>query len=385
MRASAAISGIVAALVGFGGTVALVIAAAQAVGAGPVETASWLASVCLATAAISGYLSLRHRMPIIGAWSTPGAALIAATGGSIGLGDAVGAFILAAGLILLTAAFRPLARAIERIPMGIAAAMLAGVLLQFVVALFDSAVAMPALVLPLIALFLTARLASPAGAVLAVLVGGVLLVFALGLDGPLPEGIGLASLTPIMPGFDAGALIGLGLPLYLVTMASQNLPGFAVLHAAGYQAPTRSILGISGLASLLSAPFGAHTTNLSAITAAICSGPDTHPDPGKRWHAGMVYAGVYVVLTLFGASLVLLFEAMPPALIVTVTGCALAAPLVGALGTALAGADERFAAVMTLVVTASGVEFAGIGSAFWGLLAGLAILGLEQAKVRFTG
>lgn len=384
MRVSVIVSAIVAALVGFGGTLAIVVAAAQAVGANQAQTSSWVAGICLAVAAASGLLSVRHRIPIIAAWSTPGAVLIAASAGQIGLEAAVGAFLLAGALVVLAAASKPVAELIGRIPTSVAAAMLAGVLLQLVTAVFESAVAAPALVWPLLAIFLLARLRSPPSAVLVVLAAGVLLAFALGQVGPLPPSIGLSSLTLVRPAFEPTALIGLGLPLFLVTMASQNLPGFAVLRAAGYEAPARSILGVTGLTSLLTAPLGAHTSNLAAITASICTGPETHPDPNERWRAGPVYALCYVILAAFGASLVGLLAAMPKALIVTVAGLALLQPLAGALGTALASERERLPAVLTLVVTASGFTLGGIGAAFWGLAAGLAALGLETlgAKTR---
>ncbi|HYD99176.1 MAG TPA: benzoate/H(+) symporter BenE family transporter [Alphaproteobacteria bacterium] len=377
MRPSVVISAVVAAFVGFGGTLALIVAAARAVGADQAQTSSWVAALCLAMAGTSLYLSLRHRIPVITAWSTPGAALIAAADGTIRIEAAVGAFLLAAALILATAAFRPIGRLIERIPAPVAAAMLAGVLLRFVVAVFESAQGAPALVLPLVALFLVVRLLSPPAAVLAVLVAGGGLSFALGLAGPLPAGAGLSTLAPIVPAFEPAVLIGLGLPLYLVTMASQNLPGFAVLRTAGYPVPSRSILGATGLASLLTAPFGAHTSNLAAITAALCTGPDAHPDPAKRWQTGPVYALCYLVLAAFGASLVGIFAALPGALIATVAGLALIGPLMGAMAAALAGERDRFAAVLTLAVTASGLSLLGIGSAFWGLVAGVAALALD--------
>lgn len=381
MRGSVVVSAVVAVIVGFGGTLALIVAAAQAVGADTGETASWVAALCLAMAGTSTWLSLRHRLPIVTAWSTPGAALIAGSTG-IGLAEAVGAFLLAGALVLATALFRPLGAWIERIPTSVAAAMLAGVLLRFVVAVVDSAAAAPLLVLPLVLLFLAIRQASPFGAVLVVLVAGVGLAALLGLTGPLPTEIAVSSLVLVRPVFDPAVLIGLGLPLYLVTMASQNLPGFAVLRAAGYPVPSRSILAVTGLASVLTAPFGAHASNLAAITASICTGPDAHPDRDKRWLTGPIYGASYLVLAIFGASLVALFQAMPSALIVTVAGTALLGPLAGALGSALAEERERLAAALTLAVTASGVGFLGIGSAFWGLAAGLLALVLGRLARR---
>ena len=383
MRASVVVSAVVAALVGFGGTLALVVAAARAVGANAGQTSSWVAALCLATAATSAYLSFRHRIPVITAWSTPGAALIASSTG-IGLEAAVGAFLVSGMLVMLTAALRPVGALVARIPTSIAAAMLAGVLLHFVVALFEGAGTAPGLVLPLFGLFLLLRLASPSAAVLIVLLAGVTLAFSLGLVGPLPEAAGLSTPVLVFPTFELPALAGLALPLFLVTMASQNLPGFAVLRAAGYPVPTRSILAVTGLASVLTAPFGAHASNLAAITASICTGPDAHPDAGKRWLTGPVYALCYAALAAFGASLVALLTALPPELVTTVAGIALIGPLVGALGSALASEEERFAAVLTFVVSASGLSLLGVGAAFWGLVAGLAVLGLDAASRRRT-
>ena len=227
MRASVVVSAVVAALVGFGGTLALVVAAARAVGANAGQTSSWVAALCLATAATSAYLSFRHRIPVITAWSTPGAALIASSTG-IGLEAAVGAFLVSGVLVMLTAALRPVGALVARIPTSIAAAMLAGVLLHFVVALFEGAGTAPGLVLPLFGLSLLLRLASPSAAVLIVLLAGVTLAFSLGLVGPLPEDEhGLSTPVLVFPTFELPALAGLALPLFLVTMASQNLPGFA--------------------------------------------------------------------------------------------------------------------------------------------------------------
>ena len=379
MRLSVVVSAVVAALVGFGGTLAIVVAAARAVGASPAQTSSWVAALCLAMAATSAFLSVRHRMPVITAWSTPGAALIAATSG-IGLPEAVGAFLFAAALVLLTAAFRPVGALIHRLPAGVASGMLGGVLLRFVVAPFESAAALPELVLPLLALFLAVRLVNPSVAVLAVLVAGLALAWGLGLTEAVPAGLALSRLEVTAPAFDPAVLLGLGLPLYLVTMASQNLPGFAVLRAAGYDPPARPILAVTGLASLLTAPLGAHTSNLAAITAAICTGPDTHPDPARRWLAGPIYGLCYLGLAAFGSSLVELVAAMPPALIATVAGAALAMPFAGALAAAMADPDQRFAAALTFAVTASGIAAFGIGAPFWGLVAGLAVLGLDRLR-----
>jgi benzoate membrane transport protein len=377
MRLSVVTAAIVAALVGIAGALAVVLAAADAVGASPAETTSWVTALCLSMALTSGLLSWRHRMPVITAWSTPGAAVIAATAGSIRLDAAVGAFLLAAGLIVATALIRPLDVLVRRIPVGVAAGMLAGVLVRFVLQMVEAAPDAPLLVLPLIALFLVMRLRSPGAAMLLVIAAGTGLAAALGLVKAWPP-LTLSHFVIVEPRLDMAALIGLGVPLYLVTMASQNLPGAAVLKASGYEPPLTSALLVTGIASAAIAPLGAHTINLAAITAAICTGKDAHPDPAQRWWTGIAYLVVYSLLALAGASLVALFAILPSALIKTVAGLGLMGALTGALGSALAEERHRFAAVVTFAVTASGVAVLGIGAAFWGLIAGLVVLGIER-------
>lgn len=375
-------AGIVAPLVGFAGTVALVIAAAQAVGATPAQTISWLAAISLAKAVGGMALTWRYRIPVVLAWSTPGAALIGASSG-IGFPAAEGAFVLAAVLIVLTGLIRPLGDWVAKLPAPIASAMLAGVLFKFVADVALSAAGTPALVLPLVALFLVMRLAHPASAMLIVVAAGVALTYALGLAGPLPTDLGLSRLTWTTPAFEPAALLGLGLPLYLVTMAGQNLPGLAVLRASGYQPPVGPILTVTGLVSLVSAPFGAHTSNLAAITAAIAAGPDAHPDPAKRWPAAIVYGFAFILLAAFAGPFVALFAAMPKALIATVAGLALTGALMGSLSVAMGEERTRLAALLTFATAASGVSIAGIGAAFWGLAIGLAAFAIERAWQTF--
>jgi benzoate membrane transport protein len=381
MRLSIVTSAVIAALVGFGSTIAIIIAAAHAVGADASQTTSWVAALCLSMAVTSGLLSVRYKMPVVTAWSTPGAALIAASSG-IGIHAAVGAFLLAGALIVLAGAIKPFGRLIERIPAPIAAAMLAGILIRFVMAVFESAQGAPGLVLPLVAIFLVVRLISPSMAVLAVLVSGFALAFGAGFAGPLPSGLAISTLTFVAPAWEPTALAGLGLPLFLVTMASQNLPGFAVLRASGYTPPSRPILTVTGLVSVISAFFGASTSNLAAISAAICTGPDTHPDPGKRWMVGPFYALCYLLFAAFSASLIAVIAALPPELIRTIAGLALIGSFSGALTSALSDDMKRFPAILTLIVTASGLTLFGIGSAFWGLAAGLLALALDRAALR---
>lgn len=381
---SAVSAALVAALVGFAGTVALVIAAAQAVGATPSQTTSWLAAISVAKLLGGLILTLRYRMPIVLAWSTPGAALIAASAGAIGFEAAVGAFVVTALLLVATAAIRPFADLVARIPAGIASAMLAGVLFKFVADVALALPQVPALVLPLVVLFLALRLSHPASAMLVVVGFGVALTWGLGLSGPLPATVSVSRLEWTTPTFEPLAIVSLAIPLYLVTMAAQNLPGFAVLRANGYEPPVRAALFVTGLGSLLSAPFGAHTHNMAAITAAMVAGPDAHPDRERRWIAAVCYAAAWCILALLAGSFVDLFAAMPKALIVTITGLALAGALMASLATAMGDQDTRFPALLTFAVSASGLSILGVGAAFWGLCCGLIAFGVERLHARVT-
>lgn len=376
MRASLVTSGLVAVVVGFAGSVAVVIAAAEAVGATAEQTASWIAVLCLSMAVGSLALSVRARMPIVLAWSTPGAALIA-TSSAIGLEQAVGAFVVAGGLILLTGLVRPLGDLTARIPASLATALLAGVLFDFVVGAVVDGVGLPLLGAPMVAAFLVVRLWSPAWAVIAAIVFGVGTALATGMVGEAPA-LQLTRLVLVTPAFEGAAIIGLALPLYIVTMASQNLPGIAVLRADGFVPPVPSILTVTGGLSILTAPFCGHTTSLAAITAAICTGTDAHPDRAQRWKGGVVYAAGYAVLAGVGASVVAVAASFPAELITILAGLALIGPFMGSLRAAFSGTGDAFAPALTFAVTASGVSILSIGAPFWGLAAGLTVMGLPR-------
>jgi benzoate membrane transport protein len=380
-RTAPAAAAFIATIVGFGGTVALVVAAAEAVGATQAQTASSIAAVCFVKAIAAAWLSWRHRIPLITAWATAGAALIASTTG-LSFDQAVGAYLVASAAIVATAFVKPLGDLVARIPTSIAAAMLAGVVLPFVAQVFVQAGASPGLVLPLVLLFLVMRLINPHMAVVAVLGAGTAIAYALGLAAPISGELGLTHFEFVAPSFEIGAIIGLGLPLYLVTMASQNLAGFAVLKAAGYPTPTRDALAATGIASFVGAFAGSIPLGLAAITASICAGPEAHPDKTKRWVSGLWYAGFYLLLAAFAGASVALLAALPKALIATFAGLGLVGALQGALTGALKDEAERFPAVLTLAVTASGVSLFGVGSAFWGLAAGIAALAAQNLKSR---
>jgi benzoate membrane transport protein len=275
--------------------------------------------------------------------------------------------------------FKPLMRLVSLIPSSVSSGMLGGILAAFVIGAAKAAAADPAFILPLAAAFFWLRLWNPALAVLGVLVGGIALAFATGQSAALAS---ISFTVPVFigPSFDTGAALGLALPLYLVTMASQNLAGLAVLKAADYHPPAGELIAVTGFFSLLSAPFGGHTTNLAAISAAICTGVDAHPDHDKRWLTGPAYALTYLVLALGGGWFVAVLSGLPKSLIALVAGLALMGPFANALTIALSKEAERLAAVSAFAVTASSVAFFGIGSAFWGLVAGVSVLALDGLK-----
>jgi benzoate membrane transport protein len=361
-------------IIGFGGTVALVVQAGHALGASPDQIVSMVTALCLGIGGPGILLSWRLKVPIILAWSTPGAALLAASTLGLGWPTAVGAFLIAGALMVIVGLVPALGRMAARIPAGVASAMLAGVLLPFCMKLFLVFPNDLALAAGLFAVFLAMRRVAPAWALPAVLVGAFL-VLALRGQVTTPPGTGLfGQLSPVMPAFDLKAAISLALPLFLVTLVSQNLPGLVVLKAAGYEPAPGPLLVSTGLATVVLAPFGGYGINLAAIVAAICTGPDAHPDPERRWIVGVLYGGLYLVVALFAAPLAGLFIAMPPAALAILTGLALIGPLTGALSGAMAEPDHREAAVVAFAATASGVALFGIGSAFWGLLAGFVAL-----------
>ena len=380
MRASVLSAATVAALVGYAASVAIVLSAATALGATPGQTASWLLAICLGKAAGSAFLSWRAKVPMVLAWSTPGAALIAATQG-ISFAEGAGAFVVTGLLIAATGLIRPLGALVARIPDGIAAGMLAGVLLPFCLKGATAAQGLPALVLPMVAVFLVVRLWNPAMATLAAFATGIALALLTGSDlSTLHLSAPLLQVT--LPEFRPGVILGLALPLYLVTMASQNLPGFATLRAAGYEPPVSAALTTTGLISTVTAFLGAHTVSMAAITAAICLGPDVHPDKEQRWIVGPAYAGAWVLLGLLSPTVLQLLAALPAPVVAALVALALLGPLTGALTAAFAHPDQRLPATLTLVTTASGMAAFGIGAAFWGLMVGLAVWGLEHQKLR---
>jgi benzoate membrane transport protein len=369
---SAVTAGLLAMIIGVTSSAAIVFAAARAAGADDAELASWMLALFVGMGVTCIGLSLRYRAPIVTAWSTPGAALLATGLNGVGMRQAIGAFLISAALITLAGVTGWFARVMDRVPVPLAAALLGGVLVQFGIGLFTQMQHSPALVLAMFATYLLGRRLLTRYAVLAALAAGVLvaaLTHSLHLTG-----VQLALAKPIftVPAFSVQAAFGVALPLFVVTMASQNLPGVAVLRNDGYdRVPVSPLIAWTGATNLALAPFGAFGLNLAAITAAICTGPHAHPDPRKRYVAG-VWAGIfYLAIGLLGATVASLLTALPTALVLGIAGIGLLGTIGSSLTSALLTDRWREAAVVTFLATASGLKLLGIGSAFWGLIAGL--------------
>jgi benzoate membrane transport protein len=330
--------------------------------------------VCLAIGVLNVAVAWRQRAPISFAWSTPGAAFLLTVGEPAGGFPAVvGALLVCAALIVLTGFVRPLARAIAAIPAALANAMLAGMLLTLCLAPIEAVAEMPLLALPILAAWaLGLRFARRYAVPIAVAVTGIVLVSTTHLppgtfDGAWP------TLVPVMPVFTLDAIVRIALPFYVVTMASQNLPGLAVMRANGYALDTRKVFALTGIASAATAMFGGITTNLAAITAAICAGPEAHPDPDRRWPAPVAAGLTYFVLGSAASLAAAFIAASPPLLIQAVAGLALFSSLAGSLAAALADEHMRLPAILTFVATASGITILGVGAPFWGLVGGIAL------------
>lgn len=387
LSTQAACAGALSAFVGVAGSFAVVVQGLRAAGASAGQAASGLMAVAVVMGLTGIVLSLRYRMPVGVAWSTPGAALLVGSDTLPGgFPEAVGSFIIAGGLVALAGVIRPLGRAVAAIPGPIANAMLAGVLLGLCLAPFRAIAVDPLLGLPIVLAWAVAgrlhRVAAVPAALLAFIV-----VMAVGLDLPTDGLARIAAAIPppvvtVWPVFSLAGLVGVALPLFLVTMASQNIPGIAVMAANGFRPPPGPLFSATGAASLLAAPVGGHSVCLAAITAALCAGPDAHPDPARRYWAVIVAGGVMVLFGLLAGALTTVIGFAPAILIEAVAGLALIGAFVAAITAAFApGGDappagSREAAAVTFLVTASGLSIGGISGAFWGLLGGALMLGL---------
>ncbi len=368
-------AGAVTALVGFTSSFAVVLSGLTAVGASPAQAASGLLALCLTQAIGMMALSYRYRMPITLAWSTPGAALLAGTGAVAGgWPAAIGAFVVAGVLIVVTGLWQRLGALVAAIPVEIAQAMLAGVLLPLCLAPVRAVQTSPAVVVPVILVWLVLQRYAQRWAVIAAFAtaaAGAAISIAV-QHRHLDVGAMAPRLELTLPHWSWQALIGVAIPLYIVTMASQNIPGTAVLASFDYRVPWRAAMTVTGLGTVVGAPAGGHAVNLAAISAALSAAPAAHPDPKRRWIAAFTTGVMYLLLALGSAALVTLIATAPAGTLETVAGLALLATLAAALGAALRS-EHREAGVVTFVIAASGVGFAGIGAAFWALLAGLVV------------
>jgi len=376
---SAIVAGFISVLVGFTSSIAIVFQAAQSLGATPAEITSWIWALGLGTGLTSIVVTLWYRQPVLIAWSTPGSALLAATHG-VPLATATGAFIVSAVLIVVAGASGLFERLMDRVPVAIAAALLAGVLTRFGLDAALAAHGDPWLVGVMALAFVFGRRWWPRFAVPGVLAAGVGVTIAQGGISLAGVQWGWARPVFVAPDFSLAAAVGLGLPLFLVTMASQNLPGVAAQRAAGLTVPISPVITTTGVATLLLAPFGSFGLNLAAITAAICMGPEAHPDPKRRYVAPIVAGLLYVLIGLGGGAVVGLMAAFPHALVVAVAGLALLGTIAGALSSALAVERHRDAAALTFLVALSGVTLGGIGAPFWGVVAGAVALGVQHFR-----
>lgn len=379
---SALVAGFVTVLVGFTSSAVIVFKAAETLGATPDEIGSWMCALGVGMGVTCILPSLRYRVPVVTAWSTPGAAMIAAGSAGAGMAEAVGAFLISAALIALFGFTGWFERAIKKIPASIAAGMLAGVLLRFGLDVFVSLKSQFGLVLPMFCAYLLMRRLLPRYAVVGALALGLGIAESMGLLHM--DGVHLqpAKLVWTAPVFSMPALIGLAIPLFVVTMASQNVPGVAVIRASGYEVPISPVIGFIGVVNLVLAPFGGFALNLAAITAAICMGRESHEDPARRYVAAIAAGGFYLLVGLFGGTVGALFLAFPKELVMGIAGLALLGTIGNGLAAAVGDEKQREPALITFLVTASGISLFGVGSAFWGLLAGALAMLVAQAGKR---
>ena len=373
-------AGFIAVLVGYTSSAAIVFLAATAAGAGPEQISAWLLALGLGMGFTCIGLSLYYRSPVLTAWSTPGAALLATSLVGVPMSEAIGAFLFASLLLTIFGFTGWVETFMKHVPKSLAAAMLAGVLLRFGLDAFVSLRTQPAMVALMLAIYLGGRRLNSRYTIPLTFLGGLLWAAQGGLIHGEALSVTLAQPIFTAPTFSLSTLIGVGIPLFIVTMASQNVPGIAVLRANGYQTPVSPLIGWTGLTGLLLGPFGGYQFNLAAITAAICMSPEADRKPERRYLAA-VWAGIFYLVTgLLGATVAGLFTALPKELVAAIAGIALLGTIGNSLSGALADERERDAAVITFLVTASGLALLSIGSAFWGLLLGLVVLKTRTQK-----
>lgn len=363
-------AGFVTVLVGITSSAVIVLQAASAAGATPAQISSWMLALGLGMGLTTIGLSLRYRAPVVTAWSTPGAALLVTSLSGVPMSDAIGAFVFAGALVTLCGVTGWFERAMGKIPLSIAAAMLAGILAHFGMNVFVAMKPQFVMVFAMFVFYLLCKRWLPRYAIIIVLLIGTALA---AVEGLLHfENFHFAWALPVftMPSFSWSTIIGVGIPLFVVTMASQNAPGVAVIRASGYDTPVSPLMTWTGLTTVVLAPFGCFSLNLAAITAAICMGKEAHEDPAKRYWAAVAAGGFYLLVGLFGATVGAMFAAFPKELVLAIAGLALFGTIANSLTIAMANDKQREAALITFLVTASGVTLFGVGAAFWGLVAG---------------
>ncbi|WP_145537534.1 benzoate/H(+) symporter BenE family transporter [Yersinia kristensenii] len=363
-------AGFVAVLVGYTSSAAIIFQAAAAAGASPAQIGGWLSMLGLGMGVTSIGLSLYYRTPVVTAWSTPGAALLVTSLPGTSVSEAIGVFVFATGLILLCGVTGLFARLMHYIPQALSAAMLGGILLRFGLDAFTSLQGHFALAGTMCLVYLLAKRILPRYAIVLALIAGLSVA---GLQGDIAlydQTLTFATPVFVMPHFQLSTIIGIGVPFFVVTMASQNAPGIATLKAHGYNLPVSPLISWTALTALVLAPFGGFTLCIAAITAAICMGEDIHPDPKKRYMAAVAAGFFYLIAGVFGGSIGMILTALPVALIHTIAGLALLGTIASSLHRALENERQRDVAIITFLITASGVTLWGIGSAFWGLVGG---------------
>lgn len=366
----AVMAGFVAVLVGYTSSAAIIFQAAAAAGATPLQIGGWLSMLGLGMGITSLGLSLYYRTPILTAWSTPGAALLVTSLPGTPINEAIGVFIFASGLILLCGVTGLFARLMDYIPQAISAAMLAGILLRFGLDAFSSLQVNFVLSAAMGLVYLVTRRYLARYAIVLTLLAGLAIAALQGNIHLSQQPLVFTMPEFITPHFSWSTLLGIGVPFFVVTMASQNAPGIATLKAAGYHVPTSPLISWTALTALLLAPFGGFSVCIAAITAAICMGPDVHPNPQRRYMAAVAAGVFYLLAGLFGGVIGMLFSALPVALIHTIAGLALLGTIAGSLQRALQDEKQRDAALIAFLITASGVTLLGVGSAFWGIIGG---------------
>ena len=377
---STVVAGFIAMLTGYTSSLVLMFQAGQAAGLSAGQISSWIWALSIGMAICSIGLSLRYRTPVVVAWSTPGAALLITSLPGVPYAEAIGAFIFASALIALCGITGSFDRLMRRVPASLAAALLAGVLFNIGSEIFRAVGVQPVLVLGMFFSYLLTKRLQPRYAVLAALLVGCLIAGVTGLLDFQRFSLQIAVPVWTTPAFSFAAVFSIGIPLFVIAMASQNMPGLAVLRAEGYQVPASPLISTTGIASVLLAPFGSHGIHLAAITMAICAGPEAHPDPGKRYTAAAWCGVFYGIAGIFGATLAALFAAFPAALVLSIAALALLGSIGSGLTQAMQQPNEREAALITFMVTASGLTLFGIGAALWGLIAGLLALGVRHLR-----